>query len=175
MSSWQGVNHSFFSQLGRNREEGTSKWLLQTGLRASLGSIFLFNNWWWRTQSIVGSAIPGQMVLHCVRKQSEPWGPSQSSMLLCDLCFSSSLSDGPWRGCDVDVTWIWKPNKSFPPSRWFGDQKANKTHSYRFLVHVFIIVKVYTKLYAEHQRARDPKALVKMVSLREHSSTRELR
>lgn len=100
-------------QLSRNRAPRLRERLHRTGLQASLWSIVLISDWHRKAEPTVGSATPMQVVLRCLRRQTEQaiMKPTNSSPLWSLLQFVlpgscsalvpilASLVDGLWWGC----------------------------------------------------------------------------
>lgn len=96
-------------QLSRNRAPQLRERLHKTGLQASLWSIVLISDWHRKAEPTVGGAAPMQVVLRCLRRQTEQaimkstnssplWSllPGSRSALAPIL---ASLVDGLWWGC----------------------------------------------------------------------------
>lgn len=70
---------------------------IRVSCRQLCGGVFLINNWCGRIQFSVGDATPGQVVLGCIRKQTDQVRVvNQGSMFLHGLCFSSCFMFVLW-------------------------------------------------------------------------------
>lgn len=122
-NSWRDFACAFLisvnlRQTGVTKEEATliedlppSDWTCEHGY----GEIFFIHDWHWLTYSIVGSGIPRQAGLGCIRKTTAlSRGSKVVNSLHLYLCFSSCLG-GPLWLCAITHN----PTKSISPQVGF--------------------------------------------------------
>jgi hypothetical protein len=80
LSTWQKLN--LLRKRDSQLRSSPSDWPI-----GNSRCIFLINDWCWRAQSTVGSAIPGPVVLGCIRKVAEQDLEMKSLVTASNSCF----------------------------------------------------------------------------------------